>query len=210
MTPMPAVKPAMTGAGMNLMTAPRRARPISTRIAPAMKVATCRPPMPYFAVMPDRMAMKAPVGPAIWTRVPPNSETARPLTMAVYSPCSGRAPDAIAKAIASGSATTPTIAPATMLLPQEPRANNPARRASRKAIKQMLLHCRAKRRRLVASILGPRPPTRGRCRKPELTWIKRGRRHVLTQSRRGQAYDGVDCCDSNRRAGFGHEPRLRQ
>ena len=130
MTPMPAVKPTMTGAGMNLMTAPRRARPISTRIAPAMNVATCKPAMPYFAVTPDRMAMKAPVGPATCTRVPPNSETARPPRMAVYSPCSGRAPDAIAKAIASGSATTPTMSPESRLRSQCSGLSRPARKAS--------------------------------------------------------------------------------
>ena len=58
--------------------------------------------------------MKAPVGPAICTRLPPRNETSRPPTMAVYRPCSGRAPDAIAKAIDKGSATTPTMTPATM------------------------------------------------------------------------------------------------
>ncbi len=103
---------------------------MSTRIAPAMIVATCSPAIPYLAVTPDRTAMNAPVGPAICTRVPPSSDTQRPATIAVYRPCSGRAPDAIANAIASGSATTPTITPATTLPAHEWRANRPALRAS--------------------------------------------------------------------------------
>ena len=83
MTPMPAVKPTITGAGMNLMTPPMRARPITSSIAPAISVATCSPAMPYWAVMPERIAMNAPVGPAICRRLPPNSDTRPPPMMAV-------------------------------------------------------------------------------------------------------------------------------
>jgi len=78
--------------------------------------------------------MNAPVGPAIWMRDPPNSDTAMPAMIAVYSPCSGLTPDAMANAIASGSATTPTITPAVMLGSQWARRNNPARAASANAI----------------------------------------------------------------------------
>ncbi len=73
----------MTGAGMNLMTPPSLARPIRTSIHPAIKVAACSPSMPYFAVIPERMAMNAPVGPAICTRLPPKSVTTRPPITAV-------------------------------------------------------------------------------------------------------------------------------
>ncbi len=45
-TAIPAVKPTMTGSGMNLMTAPSWAMPSSSRMAPAIKVAICRPSMP--------------------------------------------------------------------------------------------------------------------------------------------------------------------
>ncbi len=74
--------------------------------------------------------MKAPVGPAIWARVPPQADTSAPATMAVYRPCSGRAPEAMAKAMASGSATTPTITPAITLRSNWLRTNIPARCAA--------------------------------------------------------------------------------
>ncbi len=82
-TAMPVVKPTITGSGMNLMTPPSRPRPIASRMAPAISVATCRPAMPYCAVMPASTAMKAPVGPEICTRVPPSSAVARPAMIAV-------------------------------------------------------------------------------------------------------------------------------
>ena len=62
-------------------------------------------------------ATNAPVGPEICTRVPPNRAVTTPATMAVYRPCSGFAPEAIANAIASGNATMPTTTPATTLPP---------------------------------------------------------------------------------------------
>ncbi|MCY1347655.1 hypothetical protein D9M69_337720 [compost metagenome] len=82
-TPMPAVKPTITGSGMNLMIEPRRVRPSTSRIAPAIRVAICKPSTPCLAVTPARMTMKAPVGPAICRRLPPNSETSTPATIAV-------------------------------------------------------------------------------------------------------------------------------
>ena len=68
---------------MNLMTPPSCATPIASRMTPAMSVATCRPSMPYCAVMPASTATNAPVGPEIWTRVPPSTVVASPATMAV-------------------------------------------------------------------------------------------------------------------------------
>src|SRR5436190_19648147 len=58
------------------------------------------------------MTTNAPVGPPIWTREPPNAEMMKPATIAVYSPRSGVTPLAMANAMASGSATMPTITPA--------------------------------------------------------------------------------------------------
>src|SRR5205809_4274021 len=58
------------------------------------------------------MTTNAPVGPPIWTFDPPNAEIRKPATMAVHNPRSGVTPLAIAKAIANGSATTPTTTPA--------------------------------------------------------------------------------------------------
>lgn len=127
MTPIPEVKPTITGSGMYLITDPRRAAPIPIRINPAMKVAICNPAMPCCAVISASTAMKAPVGPEICNREPPKSEVQSPATMAVYTPCSGRAPEAMAKAIASGNATTPTISPARTFRPMLGRLSSPAR-----------------------------------------------------------------------------------
>ncbi len=43
---------------------------------------------------------------------PPSAEIKNPATMAQYSPDCGGTPEAIAKAIARGSATSPTVTPA--------------------------------------------------------------------------------------------------
>ena len=58
------------------------------------------------------MTMNAPAGPPICTREPPSAEIRKPAMIAVKSPDSGLRPLAIAKAMASGSATTPTVSPA--------------------------------------------------------------------------------------------------
>jgi len=58
------------------------------------------------------MGMKAPVGPPICTRDPPSAEIRKPATMAVQMPAVGDMPLAMAKAMASGSASTPTVRPA--------------------------------------------------------------------------------------------------
>jgi len=55
---------------------------------------------------------KAPVGPPIWNRLPPSAEISRPATTAVTRPFSGVVPEAMASAIASGSATIETVRPA--------------------------------------------------------------------------------------------------
>ena len=62
------------------------------------------------------MTMKAPAGPPICTRLPPRAEMRKPAMMAVNRPASGLSPDAIANAIASGSATTATVRPAAKSL----------------------------------------------------------------------------------------------
>ena len=56
--------------------------------------------------------MKAPVGPPICTLLPPKTEIMNPAITAVIIPFSGETPDAMAKAIAKGNATIPTIMPA--------------------------------------------------------------------------------------------------
>ena len=77
-----------------------------------MSVATTSPSTPYLSTIPETMTTNAPVGPPICTREPPSSEIRNPATMAVKSPRSGLRPLAIAKAMASGSATMPTMTPA--------------------------------------------------------------------------------------------------
>jgi ketol-acid reductoisomerase len=54
----------------------------------------------------------APVGPEIEYREPPVAATSIPAMTAVYKPIWGSTPEAIAKAIASGNATTAVINPA--------------------------------------------------------------------------------------------------
>ena len=56
--------------------------------------------------------MKAPVGPPIETFEPPRAEIKKPAMTAVKIPASGLTPEAMAKAMASGSATIPTVTPA--------------------------------------------------------------------------------------------------
>ena len=62
--------------------------------------------------MPNTITMNAPAGPPICTLEPPSAEIRKPAMIAVKMPCSGLTPDAIANAIASGSATTATVMPA--------------------------------------------------------------------------------------------------
>ena len=56
--------------------------------------------------------MKAPVGPPMETLVPPKAEMMNPAITAVKIPASGFTPEAMAKAMASGRATMPTVTPA--------------------------------------------------------------------------------------------------
>ncbi len=47
MTPIPMVKPTITGPGINLITEPSFSNPIATSKKPAIKVAICKPAIPY-------------------------------------------------------------------------------------------------------------------------------------------------------------------
>jgi len=66
------------------------------------------------------MTMNAPAGPPICTDDPPSAEMRKPAMMAVHNPASGLSPLAMAKAMASGKATMPTVAPAPMSLASMP------------------------------------------------------------------------------------------
>ena len=80
---------------------------------PAMIVASSRPSNPYCSITPYTTTMKAPVGPPIWTLLPPSNEIKKPATMAVTKPASGSAPEAIAIAMLKGRATSETVMPAS-------------------------------------------------------------------------------------------------
>ena len=58
------------------------------------------------------MTINAPVGPPICTREPPSAEIMNPPMTAVKIPASGLTPEAMAKAMANGSVTMPTVRPA--------------------------------------------------------------------------------------------------
>ena len=111
-TAIPLVKPMMSECGMNLITAPSLASPIMMSITPAIKVEMMSPSTPYTCTIPYTITMNAPVGPPICTRLPPIADITKPATTAVIRPFSGLTPDAMANAIAKGSATIPTITPA--------------------------------------------------------------------------------------------------
>ncbi len=109
---IPAVKPAVTGSGMNWINLPIRAAPNPISITPAIIVATIRPPSPKRCTIGTRMTTKAAVGPDTCIRDPPSAAMMAPATIAVYRPYCGGTPAAMASAIERGRATTPTTIPA--------------------------------------------------------------------------------------------------
>ena len=82
-TAIPAVKPTVTGYGMNLTNAPNLKKPAAANISPERKVARISPSIPCWATVAATSTIKAPAGPPIWNRDPPSSETRKPPTMAV-------------------------------------------------------------------------------------------------------------------------------
>jgi hypothetical protein len=109
---MPRVNPSMTGSGMNRTYLPAPARPITTRITPAMRPTTSTPSAPWVATIGTRTTVIAPVGPETCTWLPPNSAATTPATTAVTRPAVAPSPEAMPKARARGRATTPTVTPA--------------------------------------------------------------------------------------------------
>ncbi len=97
---------------MYLIKEPNFNNPKITSIIPAINVAITSPSMPYFSMMPYIITTKAPVGPPIWTLLPPKNEIKNPAIMAVISPFSGDTPEAIPKATDNGKAIIATIIPA--------------------------------------------------------------------------------------------------
>ena len=64
-TAMPAVKPTVTGYGMNLMYVPSFRKPIAARINPDSIVARINPSMPCACTVAATSTMNAPAGPPI-------------------------------------------------------------------------------------------------------------------------------------------------
>jgi hypothetical protein len=98
---------------MNLTAVPKPVTPNINRRTPAIMVHMNNPSMPYLATIPNTTTTNAPVGPPICVEDPPKAEIAKPATIAQYIPACGGTPDAIANAMANGSATRPTVIPAT-------------------------------------------------------------------------------------------------
>ena len=82
-------------------------------IIPAIIVAKKSPSKPCFNIMPATIVANAAVGPVMFTLLPPKSEVIKPAIIAVKSPLSGVAPEAIASAMERGNAIIATITPAT-------------------------------------------------------------------------------------------------
>ena len=81
---------------------------------PASKVHMINPLNPKLDTTPAIITTKAPVGPPIWNLLPPSRDIINPATTAVTRPVEGVIalhPHAMAKAMASGNATTPTVRP---------------------------------------------------------------------------------------------------
>ena len=81
---------------------------------PAIMVARNNPSIPSVKIIPATIVANAAVGPVILTLLPPKSAVTKPAIIAVKSPVSGVAPEAIASAMESGSAIIATIMPATI------------------------------------------------------------------------------------------------
>ena len=113
MTPMPLMKPEITGYGTRRMYCPSFMKPKTICSRPASTTApnTSAGSPDSDAKTPANTTTIGPVGPETCDPVPPNSDAKKPTKMAPQIPAMGPAPDASPKARASGSATTPAVRP---------------------------------------------------------------------------------------------------
>ena len=109
---MPDVKPNTTGKGIYSINLPNRINPINTRNIPDSNVAISSPDNPYCNDTGYKITTNAAVGPETLNLEPPVNAMIKPPIIAVYRPCCGGTPLAIASAIASGIAIIPTVMPA--------------------------------------------------------------------------------------------------
>ncbi len=110
---MPSVNPSTTGHGMKVTTRPSRSRPAARTITPPSTVTSATDASPCWATIGASTTAIAPVGPETWNREPPSTAATTPAITAVTSPAAGPTPELTPNASASGSATTPTVSPAT-------------------------------------------------------------------------------------------------
>ncbi|MCG3140437.1 MAG: hypothetical protein HDKAJFGB_01503 [Anaerolineae bacterium] len=110
---MPLVKPVTTGRGIKATTRPKRKMPTSIIKMPARMPATHMPSRPYLFAKTISTALMAPVGPEIWYGAPDKPPMRNPAMMAVTKPAAASAPEAMPNASANGSATAPTVMPAS-------------------------------------------------------------------------------------------------
>ena len=101
------------GRGMNFTADPMPVTPSTINKTPAIMVQRKRPSTPCTAMMPAMTTTKAPVGPPIWVFDPPKRRNQESRDHGAINSRLRRQPDAMAKAIASGNATRPTVIPAT-------------------------------------------------------------------------------------------------
>ncbi len=114
-TPTPVVNPTRTERGIRSMTRPRRSAPASITITPAANVAASITGTPCWDTSPRTTVMNAAEGPDTWKRDEPKAAARNPPTTPETMPATGCAPEATAKAMHSGSATTATTSPANTL-----------------------------------------------------------------------------------------------
>ena len=117
-TPMPRVKPSITGQGMNDTARPSRSTPATSTITPAIRDRAATAPIPWVATTGASTTTMAPVGPDTWTWEPPKIAAISPATIAVIRPASAPTPEEMPKPSARGSATIPTVSPAIRSLRQ--------------------------------------------------------------------------------------------
>jgi hypothetical protein len=106
-------KPSTTGQGMKATARPRPLKPSTQTSTPAIRDKRATLPVPWTATTGASTTTMAPVGPDTCTGEPPITAATSPATIAVISPVSAPTPELTPNARASGSATMPTVMPAS-------------------------------------------------------------------------------------------------
>ncbi len=111
-TPIPAVKPAITGIGTNRLSFPNPNMPLISCIQPANKPIIGNAASPCFSTTLAIKTDMAAAGPLTAKGVPPNKAQTIPAITAVIKPTPGGTPEASAIANDKGIATKATVIPA--------------------------------------------------------------------------------------------------